>query len=312
MPSGIEPVDKQKTHNMYNDGIDANASGTQLEVMLKRFRCYLLIASAVSVLLGAVVGIAVTVRRSETARNASADECTVNNPADTGCIVPECARMKYEELKAIYPSLPDYDIARSLAGDEGCAADLIAANALAIRWTSSDNDDEMKDSDSYFALATLYFSLSGDLWDRAENWLQPSSMCEWHGINCAKDKHGEKDVIVAISLPDNQLVGGVPTQLGLLTSLQNLNLAGNNLKGTSMPSEIGRLVDLEALDLWATSLAGELPSDIGLCTKLTMLDLEGSDLTGTVPTEIGNIKSLGAQILLPRECSDFSMPSSHV
>jgi Leucine-rich repeat (LRR) protein len=121
-------------------------------------------------------------------------------------------------------------------------------------------------------------------------------MCEWHGINCAKDKDVKKDVIVAISLPDNQLVGGVPTQLGLLTSLQNLNLAGNNLKGTSMPSEIGRLVDLEALDLWGTSLAGELPSEIGLCTKLTMLDLEGSDLTGTVPTEIGNIKSLGTQI----------------
>ncbi len=62
-----------------------------------------------------------------------------------------------------------------------------------------------------------------------------------------------------------------------------------------MPSEIGRLVDLETLDLEVTTLAGQLPSEIGLCTKLKMLDVWGSDMTGTVPTEIGNIKSLGTR-----------------
>ncbi|KAI2509688.1 hypothetical protein MHU86_4670 [Fragilaria crotonensis] len=59
-----------------------------------------------------------------------------------------------------------------------------------------------------------------------------------------------------------------------------------------MPSEIGRLLDLETLDLRTTKWSGPLPSEIGLCTKVTMLDLWDTDLTGTVPSEIGNVKSL--------------------
>ncbi|KAI2491093.1 transmembrane receptor protein serine/threonine kinase [Fragilaria crotonensis] len=276
----------------YNTSHDGTVEGamTQLESTLKRFRCYLLIAGAVSFLLAAVVCIVLTVRQSPTAGNSSGNECTGNNPINTECIVPECARVKYEELKAIYPSLPDYDVTRSLAGDD-CPAELIAANALAIRWTRA-NNDEMEDIDVYFALATIYFSLRGDGWRSAQNWMQPSPMCEWHGVNCTKDKDGKKDVIVALSLPDNQMVGDVPSQLGLLTSLQSLSLAGNNLGGTSMPSEIGRLVDLKTLDLRSTTLAGQLPSEIGLCTKLTMLDLEGSALSGSIPTEIGTVESL--------------------
>ena len=283
-------------HYSSNDEIDEDAIN-QAEIQLKRFRCYLVIAGVVSFLFGAAVGVVVALNRSESAGNSSGDECTVNNPANTGCIVPECARIKFEELKAMYPSLPDYVVTtgRSIADDDDCPPDHLAANALAIRWTNTNNADEIVDADVYFALATFYFSLSGEMWNSAENWLQPTSMCEWRGISCTKGKDGKKDVIVAISLPDNQLVGGIPTQLGLLTSLQSLNLAGNDLGGTSMPSEIGRLVDLETLELQVTTLAGQLPSEIGLCTKLTMLDVWRSDLTGTVPTEIGNIKSLGRQ-----------------
>ena len=295
--SAIEPAlgpDEQMPQNLANDGIDEFAT-TQAEIKRKQFRFYMLIAFVAILLIGAVVGVVVALSQSDTVGNSSGDECSGNNPANTGCIVPECARMKYEELKAIYPSLPDYDVTRSLSSDDACSADQIAANALAIRWTSSDNDDEMTDSDSYFALATFYFSLRGGKWNRAQNWLLPSPMCEWHGVNCTKDKDGEKDVIVAISLPNNQLVGSVPTQLGLLTSLQNLNLADNPLGGASIPIEIGRLVDLETLDLRASKWTGPLPSEIGLCTKLTMLDLWDTDLTGTVPTEISNAKSLGTQ-----------------
>ena len=276
-------------HHSSNDGIDEDAIN-QAEIQLKRFRCYLVIAGVVSFLFGAAVGVVVALNRSESAGNSSGDECTVNNPANAGCIVPECARIKYEEL-------PDYDVTTgmSIADDDDCPPDHLAANALAIRWTNANNDDEMVDADVYFALATFYFSLSGEKWNRAENWLQPSPVCKWHGINCIKDKDDMKDVIVDISLPDNQLVGDVPTQLGLLTSLQSLNLAGNNLGGTHMPSEIGRLVDLETLDLRASKWTGPIPSEIGLCTKLTMLDLWDTDLTGTVPTEISNAKSLGTQ-----------------
>ncbi|KAI2509689.1 hypothetical protein MHU86_4671 [Fragilaria crotonensis] len=207
--NAIEPVldhDEEMPHNLSNDGIDEYAI-TQAEIKRKKFRCYVIVAIVASLLLGAVIGVVVALTQSGTVGNSSGDECTGNIPANTGCIVPECARIKYQELKAMYPSLPDYDVTRSLADNEDCAADHIAANALAIRWTTTNNIDEMKDSDAYFALATMYFSLRGEKWNRAQNWLQPSPVCEWHGVNCTKDQDGKKDVIIALSLPDNHMVG---------------------------------------------------------------------------------------------------------
>ncbi|KAI2503353.1 hypothetical protein MHU86_11073 [Fragilaria crotonensis] len=304
-------------HYPPDDGSDEDSS-TQLEIKLKRFHCYLVIAGVVSFLFGVAVGIVVALTQSEKVENSFGDECANHNPADTGCVVPECARMKYEEITAIYPTLPDYDVTRTLSGDDDCPSDQLAATALAMRWTNTNNTGEMEDSDVYFALATLFFSLRGDEWNRALNWLQPLPVCEWHGINCTKDKDGKNDVIVALSLPDNQMVGEVPTQLGLLTSLQSFSLEGINLGGTSMPSEIGRLVDLETLNLRGTKMAGQLPSEIGVCTKLTMLDLLGSELTGTVPTEIGNLNfveslSVGSVFLagpLPTEIGHLSRLTS--
>jgi len=46
----------------------------------------------------------------------------------------------------------------------------------------------------------------------------------------------------------NQLTGNIPSELGLLSNLQELHLEGNQLSG-NIPSELGLLTSLEMLHL---------------------------------------------------------------
>ena len=63
----------------------------------------------------------------------------------------------------------------------------------------------------------------------------------------------ENGRVVKLVLGGFGLSGGVPTELGQLTSLKVLNLDENQL--TSVPAEIGQLATLEKLEL--TSLPAE-------------------------------------------------------
>ena len=66
-----------------------------------------------------------------------------------------------------------------------------------------------------------------------------------------------------INLANNELSGTIPTEYGLLSSLQNLNLSGNRALGGSIPTELGDLSALLSLNLTKTALTGDVT--IGLC-----------------------------------------------
>ena len=55
--------------------------------------------------------------------------------------------------------------------------------------------------------------------------------------------------------------GSIPSELGRLTELTHLYLAGNNLTG-SIPVELGRLTVLKELKLSDNELLGHLPSEL--------------------------------------------------
>ena len=67
---------------------------------------------------------------------------------------------------------------------------------------------------------------------------------------------------------------------------------GNPLNGT-IPTEIGLLSNLEDLNLRGGhdgfGLAGTMPSECGLLTKLIGFDVHRNELTGSLPTELGNL-----------------------
>ena len=70
------------------------------------------------------------------------------------------------------------------------------------------------------------------------------------------------------SLKLNSHSGTVPTEIGKLIQLKQLRLERNALTGT-MPSEIGELVSLEDLRLYNNSLMGPLPLELGNLANLS-------------------------------------------
>ncbi len=78
------------------------------------------------------------------------------------------------------------------------------------------------------------------------------------------------------------------TGINLIAKLEHLNLLRNNL--TTLPVEIGGLVNLETLHLANNSLS-QLPSSIGNLVKLDHLNIESNELT-ELPRELGNLNCL--------------------
>ena len=115
-----------------------------------------------------------------------------------------------------------------------------------------------------------------------ERWPEDEQPDDWEGVTM------ENGRVVHLELMRIGLTGAVPAEIGQLTSLQLLDLSGNQL--TSIPAVIGQLTLLEILDLGGNRLTS-LPAEIGQLASLRLLTLAGNRLT-SVPAEIGQLASL--------------------
>jgi Leucine-rich repeat (LRR) protein len=77
-----------------------------------------------------------------------------------------------------------------------------------------------------------------------------------------------------LDLSYNELTGALPSEIGGLTQLRELNVSHNRMTG--VPAEVGRLSKLEVLDLSYNELTG-LPYELGNLSNLKQLDLRGND-----------------------------------
>lgn len=90
--------------------------------------------------------------------------------------------------------------------------------------------------------------------------------------------------LVELDLFEHALSGAIPSDLGKLTQLVTLNLALNNVMGT-IPTQLGLLPQLTTLQLWESGVTGTIPTQLGMLTQLNELPLYGNRLTGTIPTD---------------------------
>ena len=93
------------------------------------------------------------------------------------------------------------------------------------------------------------------------------------------------------------LYGTIPTENGLLTSLEILNLDNNNLIGT-IPTELCQLTNLQYLNLGRNRLTGNLPTEIGQLSDLeTFLVNRNPEISGSIPSTITQLTSLRTTFL---------------
>lgn len=140
-------------------------------------------------------------------------------------------------------------------------------------------------------LTKLYEAARGADWTHNANWLSDAPLGTWYGvITDAGDR------VTGLVLTYNDLIGQIPSELGGLANLKELNLSGNNLSG-EIPSELGGLTNLRELSLENNDLVGEMPPELGNLSNLETLNLGDNDLSGEIPSTLASLASLEAMYL---------------
>ena len=158
------------------------------------------------------------------------------------------------------------------------------------------------------ALVALYNATNGPNWVNKTNWLSDEPLGEWYGVTT--DGGGR---VARLNLDNNQLIGGIPPELGSLSNLQWLEFGNDgfscgaqgcdptspsaNWLSGGMPAELGNLVNLWLLNLRGNQLSGEIPSELGALGNLRWLHLDGNRLSGEIPTELAQLANLTGIVL---------------
>ncbi|XP_052197043.1 inactive LRR receptor-like serine/threonine-protein kinase BIR2 [Diospyros lotus] len=115
-------------------------------------------------------------------------------------------------------------------------------------------------------------------------------ICSFTGVSCWNDRENR---VISLELRDMKLGGAVPDFLKYCgSSLQTLDLSGNDLKG-SIPTEICTwLPYLVTLDLSNNHFTGQIPVDLAKCSFLNKLMLSDNKLSGNIPNQLTSLGRL--------------------
>lgn len=139
-----------------------------------------------------------------------------------------------------------------------------------------------------YALASLYFSTSGDNWKTTSTtqWLSIVPHCSWDFVEC------QQHSVVSMEASSQGLAGTLPSDIKFLTSLIALDLSGNSFDGSSIPIELFSLTNLTSLNLQRNKFTGSIPAEIGRLSALEKLKLGWNAFEGSVPAEFGSLSML--------------------
>lgn len=167
---------------------------------------------------------------------------------------------------------------------------------LALDTTARPFDEgQVSDSQELIALTAFFNATNGSNWQRNEGWLQDINQDgilnnldfeEWQGVQTR-----EGDVVNLIFEGATGIDGFLPSEITLLSQLNNFTCQFENLQGT-LPLNIDELKELRTLVIQNTALGGQIPPALGSLTKLKTLILENIALQGSIPPEIGNLVAL--------------------
>lgn len=135
-------------------------------------------------------------------------------------------------------------------------------------------------------LAQLYEECDGPHWASQDYWNSDEHFMLWHGISAGRWYGTEsQDSVIKIVLRQNTLRGLLPSCIGALHSLQQLDLSNNSLSGP-LPDELCDCCALARADLHGNGFTA-LPSPraVAKLVALAMLDLRENRLADEALTE---------------------------
>ncbi|XP_028117722.1 receptor kinase-like protein Xa21 [Camellia sinensis] len=98
--------------------------------------------------------------------------------------------------------------------------------------------------------------------------------------------------LLLLHLYQNNLSGNISKELLKVSSLSiSLNLAWNHLSG-SLPTEVGNLKNLMELDISENKLSGEIPSSLGSCTSLENLYMQENSFQGSISLSLESLRGI--------------------
>lgn len=139
-------------------------------------------------------------------------------------------------------------------------------------------------SAEYNALVDLYNNTGGGGWANNTGWLDASA-ASWFGVGVAGGH------VSHVYLNQNNLTGSLPSSLGNLTNMTAIDFRGNQITG-AIPAAFGGLLQMQYLFLSSNQFSGSIPTNLANLTGLFDLDLGANQLTGQIPSGVGNLVKL--------------------
>ena len=123
------------------------------------------------------------------------------------------------------------------------------------------------------ALTALYNDTAGANWTTNTNWSSGEPLSSWHGVTTNSDGR-----VTRLVLNGNGLDGTLPTKLGDLSALEQLDLQNNALSG-ALPTELANLTNLTSLLLnESRALTGPLPDGLRELSGVETVNIENTEL----------------------------------
>mmetsp|Transcript_13291 Transcript_13291/g.42391 ORF Transcript_13291/g.42391 Transcript_13291/m.42391 type:complete len:260 (+) Transcript_13291:963-1742(+) len=126
-------------------------------------------------------------------------------------------------------------------------------------------------------LVSLFKATGGPSWTFSTGWLNGSSYCHWHGIDCEIGTNR----VGAVILSNNSLSGQLPPDVFKLDKMVQFYVDSNKLTGP-IPDNVAQAPHLQYLYLNNNQLSGGIPSGMSQLNHLRDLHLSFNQLTGSI------------------------------
>ncbi|KAI3860308.1 hypothetical protein MKX03_030989 [Papaver bracteatum] len=155
------------------------------------------------------------------------------------------------------------------------------------------------------SLLALKSSITTDPTHSLKSWSESDETpCKWHGITCDNQNR-----VTQLELPNKGFNGYIPSEIGALTSLQNLSLSFNNFTNI-IPPHLFNATSLVSLDLSHNHLSGTIGNTIKTLSLLSHLDLSSNLLNGSLPDSLAQLPQISGTLNLSYNLFSGEVPAS--